>query len=194
MSRTRDSVRVKTDHVREDYYSARVEDLRKAFKAIDVDGDKRLSKIELFKFLDDRSRKEFDRGVASELFEQMDSDKDELITFNEFARGYIQAEERLHHKLAHYNDRNKELDNEIVTFNSKLDQAKKTEKKNSFGIMTDSNVILSLRKVKYFEGGLFRKNTNSFYLKVAHGNSLFKTKEFKNEQEIDDQFKMYSII
>ncbi len=76
---------------------------------------------------------EFDRQMANDIFQKMDEDEDELVTFEQFAFVYIEAEERLSHRIADYRDRKVQLSNEIRTWKNKLREAQETEKLNQFG-------------------------------------------------------------
>ena len=190
-------------YIRPEYEHERHDDLWRHFEKIDKDHDRKISKIELFEFLDLRVREngfedgQFDRAVASELFEKMDRDNDELVTFDEFCKVYIEVEERLCHKLAQYRGRVMEIEAELESWNRKLDEVKLTEKLNPYGrflleegVMTDSLLSLTISKFVYFEEGLFSKQKQEMYIKVAHGDYLKRTSEFKTDQPVDATFKM----
>ena len=56
--------------------------------------------------------------------------------------------------------------------------------------MTDSLLSLTIKKFSYFEEGLFSKQKQMMYFKVAHGDFLKKTSEFKTDQPINETYKM----
>ena len=119
-------------------------DLLAAFKRHDYDEGDKLSKIDLFSMMDDRAGVEVDRNVAIEMFEKMDKDNDELITFDEFCSVFIEVEEKLNHEVASFRDREIDIGNQLNTWSNKLNDAIKNEKKNQFG-----KLICSCR---YYEG------------------------------------------
>ena len=63
----------------------------------------------------------------------MDRDNDELVTFDEFSKVYIEVEEWLSHKIAEYRDRNIEIESELKSWDLKLQEVTKTEQLNSYG-------------------------------------------------------------
>jgi Ca2+-binding EF-hand superfamily protein len=103
------------------------------FKEYEIDELEQISKIELFSLLDQRAKHEFDRNVAAELFSKMDEDNDELINFEQFFDVFVTVEEELNFKIAKYKDRLIELKNLTNTWTSKLSEAERKEKNNSFG-------------------------------------------------------------
>lgn len=119
--------------VRPQFERERRKDLLEAFKKYDYDESDKLSKIDLFSMMDEIAGSEVDRQVALEMFEQMDKDNDELVTFEEFATVFIEVEEKLNHELAAFRDREIEIANQLNTWNKKLSDAKIDEKKNLFG-------------------------------------------------------------
>lgn len=72
--------------------------------------------------------------MADDIFRKMDEDEDELVTFEQFAFVYIEAEERLSHRIADYRDRKVQLSSEIKTWKSKHREAQEKELKNGFGM------------------------------------------------------------
>lgn len=122
-----------TTKVREQFDSQRRKNLLEAFKEYEYNETDKLSKIDLFSMLDEKAGQEFDRTIAAEMFEKMDVDNDELVTFKEFADVYIEVEEKLNHELAAFRDREIELGNQLNTWTKKLNDSTKLEKKNSFG-------------------------------------------------------------
>lgn len=56
--------------------------------------------------------------------------------------------------------------------------------------MTDSYIEITIKGFKYYEEGLFTKKHSDFYFKVAHADFLNRTKEYANDDIIDEAFKM----
>lgn len=86
-----------------------------------------VSKIELYQFLDTRAGTQFDREVADDLFVRADSDGDLLVTFEQFALVFVEAEERLSKKIADYRDKITELENCVLKTQNQLVEAEMAE-------------------------------------------------------------------
>lgn len=80
-------------------YARKVAILQKEFQEIDIDHNQSISRQELYSYLDRRSGVTFDRGIANEIFEQMDANQDQGISINEFIKVYLEAEDMLKKKI-----------------------------------------------------------------------------------------------
>ena len=63
--------------------------LRKEFLEQEVNHDELVTLNQLFSVLDRKARKQFDRDVGNQLYEQMSSDHNGRVTVDEFIRVYI---------------------------------------------------------------------------------------------------------
>ena len=186
-----------SSHVRPHFARERRKNLTEILKKHGFDEESQFSKIDLFTLLDERAKHEFDRTIAAELFSKMDKDHDELISFNEFCDVFVSVEEKLSQEVATYKDRQIELGNFLKTWKRNLNDAQGKEKKNAFGrcwtnegIMTDATVEVTIKSFKYFEEGIFTRKQADFYFKIGHADFLTRTREYANEDLIEESFKM----
>ena len=71
---------------------SRVDSLKKIFRDIDVNNDKRLTYDEFYSYLSKKSGKKFNDELLHEIFRTIDRDKSSIISMEEFVSGFTRAE------------------------------------------------------------------------------------------------------
>lgn len=71
---------------------SRVDSLKKIFRDIDVNNDKRLTYDEFYSYLSKKAGKKFNDELLHEIFRTIDRDKSSIISMEEFVSGFSRAE------------------------------------------------------------------------------------------------------
>ncbi|CAG9315054.1 unnamed protein product [Blepharisma stoltei] len=112
-------------------------ELRRAFKEIDADQSGAISFEEILNFLRGIND-EVDENYVKTIFESMDVNKDGGVSIDEFINGYLEQVNGLSEAIARYNQTILAKNKELATLREQLEEAKKVERMNTYGIMEGS--------------------------------------------------------
>lgn len=115
--------------------------LRKAFKEIDADKSGAISLDEILTFLGGIND-EVDETYVRTIFENMDVNRDGGVSIDEFINGYLEQVNGLSEAVARYNQTISAKNKELVNLKEQLEEAKKVEKLNTYGIMEGSTLTV----------------------------------------------------
>lgn len=87
---------------------------------------------------------EFDRNVALQLYERMDKNYDNKVSREEFINTFLEAEEILAFKIENSKKYIEDYQTQKRNAISRLEEIKKTETLNSYGIMDDSVLTVNV--------------------------------------------------
>jgi len=155
---------------------SRIEFLTKAMRDIDVNHDEYISREELFMYLDRKAEREFDRNIANEIFEHMDKNHDGTITVDEFIRVYLEADEILRKKIETAKQNKDYYQRQHEENQKKSQEARITEKQNSYGIMDGSFVHVTVVAARDLKAVGLSGVVDPFVEVSLDGGQSFKTK------------------
>ena len=119
--------------------------LQKAFEEIDKDKSGRITYDEIFTYLkeiNDEAEEEYVRTI----FDSMDANHDGQVSIDEFVNSYLEQVNGLSEAVAKFRQQILEKKRELANLTEQLDEATKTERMNSWGIMEGS--LLTVRVVE----------------------------------------------
>ncbi|OMJ94327.1 hypothetical protein SteCoe_2527 [Stentor coeruleus] len=119
--------------------------LIKAFDEIDVDKSGKLSYEEIFNYLKDINEEVSEEYVKT-IFESMDANKDGQVSIEEFINTYLNQVDGLSEAVARFRQKILEKRRDLESTNNQLEEAMKSERINSWGIMEGS--LLTVRVVE----------------------------------------------
>ena len=119
--------------------------LQQAFDEIDKDKSGRITYQEIFQYLkeiNDEAEEEYVRTI----FDSFDVNHDGQVSIEEFINGYLEQVNGLSEAVAKFRQQILEKKRELASLNEQLEDARKTERMNSWGIMEGS--LLTVRVVE----------------------------------------------
>jgi C2 domain/EF-hand domain pair len=119
--------------------------LSTAFKEIDKDQSGGITYEEIYNYLKDITD-EVDENYVKTIFDSMDSNRDGKVDIDEFLTSYLEQVNGLSEAVAKLRQHILEKKRDLATWNEQLEDAKKTERMNSWGIMEGS--LLTVRVVE----------------------------------------------
>lgn len=152
--------------------------LIKAFDEMDADKSGKLSFEEIFNYLKDIN-KEVDDNYVRTIFESMDANKDGQVSIEEFINTYLNQVDGLSESVAKLRQKILEKRRDLATNNELLQDAIKSERINSWGIMEGS--LLTVRVVEAQNLASF-SGKPSAYVNLLCERQQIATKIIKNER------------
>lgn len=119
--------------------------LIKAFDEMDADKSGKLSYEEIFNYLKDINGEVSEEYVKT-IFESMDANKDGQVSIEEFINTYLNQVDGLSEAVARFRQKILEKRRDLATNSEQLEEAMKSERINSWGIMEGS--LLTVRVVE----------------------------------------------
>jgi hypothetical protein len=116
----------------------RFQQLKKEFDQLDANRNGVLTYEEILSFLSSKSGKNFDENLLKNIFTLMDTDRNQAVTVEEFAYGYVNTENILKNDIAQAKRTIQETQIQIDEYKRKLIEAQSNEQINEDGIMIDS--------------------------------------------------------
>jgi C2 domain/EF-hand domain pair len=126
----------------------RYNQLLNEFKEIDKDSNEQIDFEELHQFLSKKQKSSFDINLCRELFSQIDTDHDNIITIDEFLWSYVKSEDVLNSKIKDLKKFLHENLKKIEEYQKKLLEAKSKETLNRYNIMKGSVLTVSVIEAK----------------------------------------------
>ena len=133
--------------------------LEKAFNEMDSDKSGRLTFEEVLNYFKEISE-EVDESYVRTIFDSMDLNHDGEVSIEEFLNSYLEQVNGLSEAVAKLRQHILEKKRELATLNEQLEEAKNTERMNSWGIMEGS--LLNVRVVEAQNLDTFRGKPNSY--------------------------------
>jgi hypothetical protein len=149
-----------------------------AFNDIDRDGSGKLSYEEIFTYLKDINE-HADENYVKTIFESMDENHDGQVSIEEFLSTYLNQVNALSEAAAFLRKQIQEHKRDLVQSQPQLEEAIKTERINSWGIMEGS--LLSLRVVEAQNLTTLSGNPSS-YVNILCEKQQIATKVVQNER------------
>lgn len=106
------------------------------------------SQEDIYDFLDNLVRHQYDREVAEELYENMIKNEKNLVSFHEFIHVYFEAEKILQKQLEESSKKMINLKNEREEIQRNYDEAFRFEKLDSFGLSYNNKLILKIDRIE----------------------------------------------
>jgi len=152
--------------------SERVKILRQEFARLDLNHDSTLSRDELFSALDELNEgRQFDRGVAVQLYDRMDQNHDGYVTVEEFVKVFMEAEDILKQKIEKAEIYLQDFQKQKQEALQKLEELKRVEQLNQYGVMVGSVLTVTVVEVQ----DLPLHSVQEVYVKVACEDNVFQT-------------------
>lgn len=112
---------------------------------IDKNGDGRITLEEIIEFLEEKSHgKPVDRAPIADIFNAFDADHNGKVDLNEFVDGYFYKQVDGEIRLKELLEMVEEDTQKMEEIEKKLEEVKKTEVPNSYGIMENSPLSISV--------------------------------------------------
>lgn len=168
--------------------------LQKEFADIDVDHNQYISRDELYRYLDRKSGKQFDRAIANEIFDHMDKNHDNQVTINEFIKVYIEADEILIKKIetAKINkDYYKKQEEDCL---KKAEEAKLNERYTSYGITQNSIVHVVIIEAKSLKPAGFVGTSQTYVEASLDRQQIAKTKAVQGIEPIWNEKFTFEVV
>ncbi|EAR94271.2 transmembrane protein, putative (macronuclear) [Tetrahymena thermophila SB210] len=118
----------------------------KEFQKLKVSSTQKLNKDELFQILDKKLGKQYDRSIANQLIDKLDTDEDGKFQASQFFSIVIEASQTLQDKIEQNRDFLQELTQKRKNVYKKYEEEMQKEKKNEYNIMEGS--IFSIKPIK----------------------------------------------
>jgi len=133
--------------------------------------------------------KTFDRGIANQLYEQIEKDNTERFTLNDFVNVFLEAEMLLRQKISETNTNINGFQSQRREAYDQLKEQQNQERLNEYGIMEDSILLVSDIEVTDLKSAFNR----DIYVRVTCEENSFQTNPalYKQKANWNDQFKGY---
>jgi hypothetical protein len=152
--------------------------LQKAFDEIDKDKSGKISYDEIFSYLKDVND-EADEAYVRTIFDSMDANHDGQVSIDEFLNTYLEQVNGLSEAIARLRQQILEKKRDLEAINEQLEEAKNTERINSWGIMEGS--LLTVRVIEA-QNLVSATGKPSAYTNLLCEKQQIATKIVKNER------------